>query len=46
MMLSDPCRRKTTNRAGFQWVATLLKRKNGWHPILFASALAPAGYDR
>jgi hypothetical protein len=30
---------------GFQWVATLLKRKIRWHPILFASALAPAGYD-
>jgi hypothetical protein len=44
-MLSDPCRIKTTNTAGFQWVATLLKRKIIWHPILFASTLAPAGYD-
>jgi hypothetical protein len=44
-MLSDPCRRKITNKVGLQWVATLLKRKIRWHPILFASALAPADYD-
>jgi hypothetical protein len=44
-MLSDPCRGKTANRAGFQWVAILLKREIRWHPILFASALTPAGYD-
>jgi hypothetical protein len=44
-MLSDPCRGKTISRAGFQWVATLLKREIRWHPILFVSALAPAGFD-
>jgi hypothetical protein len=44
-MLSDPCRGKTANMTGFQWVATLLKRKIRWQPILFASALTPAGYD-
>ena len=26
-MLLDPCHRKTTNRTGFQWVVTLLKRE-------------------
>jgi hypothetical protein len=31
--------------AGFQWVATLLKREIRWHPILFVNVLAPAGYD-
>jgi hypothetical protein len=31
--------------AGYQWVVTLLKRKIRLHPILFASALAAAGYD-
>jgi hypothetical protein len=44
-MLLDPCRKKTTNRAGLQWVATLLKIEIRCHPILFASTLAPAGFD-
>jgi hypothetical protein len=44
-MLSDPCRGETTRRVGFQWVVTLLKREIRWHPILFVSALAPAGVD-
>jgi hypothetical protein len=37
--------KKTTNRAGFQWVVTLLKREIRWYPILFDSTLAPAGFD-
>jgi hypothetical protein len=44
-MLSDLGRGKTTNRAGFQWVVTLLKREIRWYLILFVSTLAPAGFD-
>jgi hypothetical protein len=44
-MLSDPYRGKTTNRAGLQWVVTLLKREIRWYSILFVSTLTPAGFD-
>jgi hypothetical protein len=44
-MLSDLCRGKTTNGAGFQWATTLLKREIRWYLILFVSTLALAGFD-